>query len=467
MTTATRLSPERIVARMRPQERKRHLKATNAFQRGDLITAARHWERLVSHPTAGLLARYGLAMVAHHARQHRWAIATLEQVVTDEPGFDLAWYNLGTIRQHVADYAGAEVALRETARLNPDFAAARTNLGNALLGQGRHAEALAVFDEALRHPTPDIEARWNRSHALIATGRWLEGWAEYEARWGLPGFVVQNRYHHPSEVYTGQDLHGKRVIVLEEQGYGDLIMTLRFDRDLRAMGAAEVTWAVRPELVRLVRSAGLRAVDINQHGNEAPADYNMSCMSLMRWTRVTPARMPRASGYLHATARRPPGTGLRVGICWEGSPIHRDNGNRSLPKSALGTLQKFDLGGVSWISLCRDGWRPELADAGLVDGLTGVTDWQDTAHRIAGLDLVITVDTAIAHLAGACNVPVWILLAAVPDMRWGLQSSTTPWYRSARLFRQTIGGDWTPVIEQVGAQLGALLTQHTHERIAA
>lgn len=450
------LTKEAIVRSLTPKDATRHLKASNAFGDGRLRDAAKHWERVLADTKAPkrsrLLARYGLAMVAHHAREHRWAIATLEQVVADEPGFDLAWYNLGTIRQHVTDYAGAEAALREAARLNPGFAAVRTNLGNALLGQGRHAEALAVFEEALRRPTPEPEARWNRAHALVATGRWLEGWAEYEARWALPGFVVQNRYAHPSALYEGQPLDGKRLIIMEEQGYGDLLMTLRFDADLRAMGATP-TWAVRPELVRLVRSAGLTAVDITAPGDTAPADYNLSCMSLMRWMRTTPARVPKPTGYLHATPHRFALPGMKVGICWEGSTIHRDNGNRSLPQKALAPLMDFDLGGVSWIAMCKDGWRPELADAGLTNGLDGATDWQDTANRIAGLDLLITVDTAVAHLAGALNVPVWILLAAVPDMRWGLTDCTTPWYRSARLFRQPTGGDWGTVVANVGTSL--------------
>lgn len=449
--TPPRLDPETIVRRMNSRTGRRCMKAAAAFQRGDLIAAAGHW-KWVCHQRkapsmATLFARYGLAMVAHHARQHHTAIDALEGVVADAPGFDLAWYNLGTIRQHVGDYAGAEAALRMASAINPTFGRVRTNLGNALLGQGKYTEAMAVFDAALTHHTGDPEALWNRSHALVATGRWLEGWACYEARWSLPGFLLNNSYHHPSPIWQGEPLGGKHLIIIEEQGYGDLIMTLRYDRDLKAQGAA-VTWAVRPELLRLCRSAGIRAVDINTNGSTVPADYHAPCMSLMRWTRTVPSRMPQPSGYLHATPHRHRLPGINVGICWQGSDIYRNNTNRSLPGPLI-----FDGEEVSLISVCRDGWTPDI---GMIDGLDGVTDWQDTADRLAGLDLVITVDTAIAHLAGALNVPVWILLAAVPDMRWGLQSTTTPWYRSARLYRQATGGDWGPVLDAVTADLGVL-----------
>ena len=459
----SRVSREQLVARMRPSERRIALRAAKALDRGDDDAAIEPFERLRDKPLATAAARhfalYGLAIIAHHACAHEWAVQAMEEVVAREPGLDIAWYNLGTFRQHLADYAGAEAAFRRAADLAPAFAQVRTNPGNALLGQGRHAEAIAVFEEALRHKTGDKEALYNRAHALVATGRWLEGWACYEARWALPGFFEHNRYHHPSEAYELHELHGKRVIVMEEQGYGDLLMTLRFDGDLKAMGATEVTWAVRPEMVRLVRSAGLQAVDIEQAGSTVHADFNIACMSLMRVTRCIPARVPKATGYLHATPHPFDLPGLKVGICWEGSKLHRDDRNRSLPKNAMATLQNFHLGGVSWIAMCRDGWRPEMADAGLTNGLDGVTDWQDTADRIAGLDLLITVDTAVAHLAGALNVPVWILLAAVPDMRWGLQSNTTPWYRSARLYRQVVGREWGPVIELVGADLQRMTEQ--------
>jgi hypothetical protein len=142
---------------------------------------------------------------------------------------------------------------------------------------------------------------------------------------------------------------------------------------------------------------------------------------------------------------------MKVGLCWVGSKSHKNDAMRSLPKESLIPLAAVE--GVEWVSLARDAWTPELGRLGLPNGLEGCEDWLDTAHAIQGLDLVVTVDTAIAHLAGGVGVPTWILIAAVPDFRWMLDRSDTPLYRSVRLYRQTIAGQWGPVVERVAADL--------------
>ena len=142
---------------------------------------------------------------------------------------------------------------------------------------------------------------------------------------------------------------------------------------------------------------------------------------------------------------------FRVGIAWRGSPQHRNDAMRSLPRESLKPLAAVI--GVTWVSVTKDAWTPKLGEAGLVDGLAGCDDWLDTANALATLDLIITVDTAIAHVAGGLGVPVWILLAAVPDMRWMLESRISPWYDSATLYRQTTAGDWAPVIARVADDL--------------
>lgn len=168
---------------------------------------------------------------------------------------------------------------------------------------------------------------------------------------------------------------------------------------------------------------------------------------------------------------------MKVGLCWAGSVSHKNDAVRSLPRSAV--LPLAVVPGIEWYGLSKDAWTPELGEAGLPNALEGCHDWHDTAmvllgHPPAGytpplgeempekrpFDVVITVDTAIAHLSGGLGIPTWILLAAVPDMRWMLNSTTTPWYRSARLFRQQIAGEWGPVMDRVA---DALL-QEVHAR---
>lgn len=142
---------------------------------------------------------------------------------------------------------------------------------------------------------------------------------------------------------------------------------------------------------------------------------------------------------------------MKVGICWEGSKTHRNDGMRSLPRAAVAPLATVE--GVEWFALAKDGWTPEMGEAGLPNALALCEDWLDTARVVEALDLVITVDTAIAHIAGGLGVPCWILLAAVPDMRWMLNRSDSPWYSSVTLYRQTIAGEWGPVVEKVARDL--------------
>ena len=145
---------------------------------------------------------------------------------------------------------------------------------------------------------------------------------------------------------------------------------------------------------------------------------------------------------------------MRVGICWQGSTSHKNDGMRSLPRAALAVLTAVQ--GVQWVSLARDAWTPAMGELGLPNGLAGCRDWADTKRVIEReLDLVITVDTAIGHLAGGCGFPCWMLVARVPDFRWMLDRSDTPLYRSVRLYRQRIAGEWAPVMEQVAADLTA------------
>lgn len=148
---------------------------------------------------------------------------------------------------------------------------------------------------------------------------------------------------------------------------------------------------------------------------------------------------------------------MKVGFCWAGSPTHRNNAVRSLPREAIRGLAHVE--GIEWVSLAKDAWTPEMGAAGLPDGLAGCSDWLDSAVRVLELDLVVTVDTAIAHLAGGLigGPPCLVLLAAVPDMRWMLNRTDTPWYRRVRLYRQHIAGDWNPVIAELALDLQALV----------
>ncbi len=290
-----------LVRRMTAWEASRYHRAIEANLRGDHATAMRGYRKILARNKRCWPALFSAAVLGHHHLEHEWAAAQLAKITRAEPGFLEAWFNYGTILQHLGKYDEAERALRVAADMDPTFCGARTNLGNALLGLGRFDEAMAEFTEAMRLAPTDPEARWNRAHVLLLLGQWDEGWSSYEERWRIPGFIVQNQVtlpeDHPARPWTGQSLAGKRLVVVEEQGYGDTVLCLRYASALAGMGAT-VIWAVRPDLLRLVAASvgGQQVVSVHEQMPEA--DYLVPCMSLHHWLGVRPETVPQPEGYL-------------------------------------------------------------------------------------------------------------------------------------------------------------------------
>lgn len=445
-----------LVAGVRRRDRRALLAAEQRRTAGDRMGALRAYARLVDRSPQCWPARLHFGLLCHLGCDHDTALAELRAVLTRWPGLAEAWYNYGTILQCVGAYSESVDALARALALDPDADAARVNLGNAWLGLGQPERAIPYYHEAIARRPTHPDARWNLSHALLLLGQWREGWQAYEARWQIPGFVeggqIQVPADHPVRPWTGtESLRLQRLLVVEEQGYGDTMMCFRYAPVLRARGAV-TSWAVRPELVRLAEAAtgGDRVLSIRE---SIPRDVDLavSCMSLHARCATTPDTVPPPPP-VRGVARAPRRPGpLRVGLAWQGSRAHRNDRIRSLPRGALAPLAA--LPGIEWACLSPEAWEPRLAETGLVPLLDGVADWYDTARRIAHLDLVVSVDTAIAHLAAGLGIPTWILLSAVPDARWGLTEATTPWYPAARLVRQPRAGDWASVIEAVAHAL--------------
>lgn len=288
-------------------EAKQFLAGIKRRMAGDQPGAIRKMKRLLDRNPTCWPAVFEVATMAHVLCEHRWAVEQLRKLVAAEPNFLEGAYNLGTILQCLGEYAEAEQHLRHVLALDPTFVAAHTNLGNALLGLGRPEEALASFDRALQHEPQDAEANWNLAHVLVLTGDWLRGWEKYEYRWKIPGFVEMNaitveegRTDLP-QPWRGAPLQGKTLIVAEEQGYGDTLMCLRYAPTLRAMGAT-VTWAVRPELLRLVAATVAPDAVCNIREPVPGADYIVAAMTLHHRLGITLDTVPHAEGYLKRAA---------------------------------------------------------------------------------------------------------------------------------------------------------------------
>lgn len=387
-------------------------------------------QRYPDHPEA----KYMLAMCGYwHCEQSPEAAAhaadLLEEVVRARPAFAIGLFNLGFLRQRQGRDAEAVALYERVLAMEPGFIGAHVNLGNAKLAAGDMAGALACFQAATRYDAREPLVRKNRAIAHLLTGRYAEGWQDYEARWETPLFRA--KFPRPDfPVWDGTPQPGKRLLVFSEQGYGDTIMTYRYAAQLRDLFPAGVTWRVQEKLATLLEAVP----DTEPY---PAADLCIPTMSLMHRLGMPRDGAPYLfpGGVTYSLISQP-----RIGYVWAGSPGHEADARRSTPRELWDPL----------LAISRFEWVDLQVGRG---GTFAPADWRETAHVVSGLDLVITVDTAVAHLAGAMGVPVWILLPAVPDYRWGLTGVTTPWYDSARLFRQVKDGEWPEVFARVHAAL--------------
>jgi hypothetical protein len=328
-------------------------------------------------------------------------------------------------------YGEAEAFYARAAEVAPDDADVRHNRGAFFALVGRLAEAEAELRRAVELAPETARSRHALGFVLLRRGRYAEGWPLYEARHATPQ-IGTARPDLPYPQWRGEDLAGQGLLIFGEQGFGDQIMAARFAPWLAASGV-DVTLLCHPLLTRLFAGLGVRVVGMSGSVEfPSPAAFVMSG-DLAGRAGMTPETLPNAP-YLRGD---PGGQGRGgLGVVVRGNPGHINDRSRSLPPELGARL------------LALPGARS------LAPEDTGAADFQATADLIAGLDLVITVDTAVAHLAGAMGKPVWILIPRLmTDWRWGETGETTPWYPSARLYRQEALGDWTAVIDRIDADV--------------
>jgi hypothetical protein len=297
----------------------------------------------------------------------------------------------------------------------------------------RAAEAIAAYDDALALAPDHADALWNRSLALLLTGDYAAGWRDFEWRWRRSDAPPQPPFDYP--LWLGEEsLEGRGILLHAEQGLGDTIQMLRYVPLVAALGA-RVTLAVPLTLMGLALSVGGAASVVTQ-GAPVAADFHCPLMSLPLAMGARIDALPAEVPYLSAPADRiaewrtrlGPQTRRRIGLAWSGSATHTNDRNRSIPLATLSPLLGAE---AEFISLQPDYREADAAvmgaDGRIADWSGALADFTDTAALIAALDLVITADTAVAHLAGALGRPVWILLPWAPDYRWGLSGETSPW----------------------------------------
>jgi tetratricopeptide (TPR) repeat protein len=378
-------------------------------------------------------------------------VACYSRALAHDPARAESLGNRGNALHRLGDAMRAVEDLARAAELDPTEPRWQRGLGVALLRAGRLEAALGAFDEGLALAPGDPHLEFLRGCTLLQLGRWAEGWPGYDRRFET-GELADRSFDAP--LWDGAALAGRVLLLHAEQGHGDLIQFARFLPTALERAAGRVIVEVHPNLRRLF-AASFPAAEVIGVGDPVPHhDLRLPLLSLARLVGPGPETGLRADGSsVPAPAPRPtrPAGRPRVGIAWKGNPLPWD---RSCPlERFLGLLQAAD---VELVSLQRGGAAEiELAGAQALieDATRGREDFLDDAELVAGLDLVISVDTAVAHLAGALGRPVWTLLTHATDWRYPPRGDTTPWYPTMRLFRQPRPGDWEHAIATAGAAL--------------
>jgi Flp pilus assembly protein TadD len=386
-----------------------------------------------------------------------------------DPALAQAHYNLARALGGLDRLDAAIESYRQALRLDPAYVNARNNLGIELGRLGRDDEALAELAAALRLDPDDAAAHCNRAVVLLRLGRFAEGFAEYEWRWRTrPPKSPPRDFGQPA--WNGEDIGQGTLMLHAEQGFGDTLQFCRY-APMAARRCGKVYLEVPRALLRLLRqSLAAENLEVIPRLADFPAtqalpraDYHCPLLSLPRVLGTTLADVPADIPYLAADAAQAAAwserlrdlPGRRVGLVWAGLPQYADDAHRSLPLERLAPLGA--VAGVTFVSLQTGAPAAQAAapppGLRLHDASAGLRDFADTAALVAALDLVISVDTAAAHLAGALGTEVWLLNRFDTDWRWLTGRPDSPWYPTMRIFRQPRRGDWDSVIADLSAEL--------------
>ncbi|MFB2836909.1 FkbM family methyltransferase [Floridanema evergladense] len=464
--------------------------------KGDLATAKINYQKTISLKPNFPEVHNNLGLVLQEEGYLAEAINCYEQAIRLNPEYAEAHNNLGNAFEEEKNLEKAIACYQQSLALNPNYIDAYNNLGNVLLSQGKAEEAIACYQKALELNPNYVQAHYNYANALKYQDKWDEaiaqleytltlepnfaeahknlgisllikgefarGFAEYEWRWHTKEYRKIASFQ---PLWHQGDLQAKKILLLCEQGFGDNIHFIRY-APLIAQQGAHITLACYEELYRLFSTVpGVE--EIVTSGTTVEYDYCAATMSLPYLMGTTAETIPANIPYLFPPKttsiilEAPPETYLKIGIVWAGNPGNTNDRNRSC--SLLNFLPLLDIPGIAFYSLQKGAKAQDLTALNLTSKIQDIgekiTDFADTAATINQLDLVICVDTSVAHLAGAMGKTVWVLLSKVADWRWMLEGENNPWYPTLRLFRQTNLGDWQPVFQKVALELEKMISE--------
>ena len=445
-----------------------HLAGVIAYQSGNLRQAADLIGRAIEL-NPGMVAAYSnRGLVLRDLRRPEEALASYDRALALKPDLAVAHCNRGLVLQDLGRLDDAVASYDTALGLQPDYAEARANRGDALKELGRLEDALESYDRALALKPDLATVPWNLALCRLLTGDFARGWEGYERRWDVPQLAGQigKKRHYAQPLWLGAEpLQGKDLLLYGEGGLGDTIQFCRYAKLAAAAGARVILEVPRSLHALLKDLAGVAQV-VEQGGALPKFDFHCPLPSLPLAFRTRLDNVPSFDAYvacqpakLAEWKARLGETGKpRIGLVWSGSVKHTNDRNRSI---ALRELIAQLPTHAQYVSLQKE-TRPADAETLAAHGEIlrfeeQLRDFSDTAALCELMDVIVSVDTSVAHLAGALGKPVWILLPFVPDWRWMLEREDSVWYPSARLFRQDQAGDWAGVLASLRT---ALLQRH-------
>lgn len=429
---------------------------------GQPEAALHHYERALALKPDYADAHYNVGIVLRGLGRPAEARDHYNRAIALRPEFVEAHNNLGIVLRDLGDAEGAAECFATAVAVEPGYAEAHHNLGLVLRDRGLVAAAVARLELAVALRPDYAAAHYSLGLTLLLTGDLARGFAETRWRWQVADFP-DRMPDLPCPLWEGESLEGKAILVWTEQGLGDSLQFIRYVIPLTETGAQVLVKAPSCLAGLFQTIPGITLVEDLVLAATVDADYHVPLLCLPRLLGTTAATIPAAVPYLHPDPvraavwqeRLAPRPGFRVGMAWRGNPGQGNDRNRSMPPALMAALAA--VSGVVLVNLQKDATPEDLAvfPAGeqFFNAASGLADFQDTAALISVLDLVVTVDTAVCHLAGALATPTWVLLCTAADWRWLRDREDSPWYPSQRLFRQPEAGDWETVIAQVKAEL--------------
>ncbi|MBC7602497.1 MAG: tetratricopeptide repeat protein [Ramlibacter sp.] len=432
---------------------------------GQLDAALASYSHAVESQPGMAVAALEKARTLHALTRFGEALTSIDAALVLEPDWADALHGRAKVLLELGRNEDAFASSERVLIQQPTFADALADAGTACMRMGRFDEAISFYERGLAVDSADATLHWNYGLALLTVGRFAQGWREYEWRWQATEMAsTQPAFTQTHARWNGEPLIGKTILVHAEQGLGDTLQFVRFIPVLAGM-AARVILQVPATLVALCARIDPRCTVIPESASPPAFDVHCPLLGLPAVLGTTIETITQPDRYLRSDPalraqweqRLGPREGPRVGLVWSGGTLHKNDANRSMP---LATLLRGIPKGWQRVSLQREVRERDVAalkQAGVVHASDALRTFDDTAALLDCVDVVVSVDTSVAHLAGAMGKPLLLLLPHVPDWRWLVDRTDSPWYRSAQLLRQGADRAWEPLMERLHAELAARL----------